>query len=63
MKDKITRVDRDFVKDLENASIERIKNGNERRTLPTRELTRMLRNTQGWNSVLQELKLKPRRAT
>lgn len=58
---KLMRAYPDFTKDLEEVIKERISKGDSRKDLTTAEVTRMLRNTQGYRLSLKELRLKPRR--
>jgi len=58
-----TRVDKEFLKRLRKIISSRTQNfPNENiRELSDRELTRMLRNTDGFQKSLEELKIKPRK--
>ena len=56
------RIDNEFADDLKRIRIERIKNGLEDDLIPLSEMTRMLRNTEGWIKLSkEELAKKPRK--
>ena len=55
------KIDRTFDKELQDVSIERIKNDLEKEMIPKREITRMITNTEYWKKVKEELITKPRK--
>lgn len=59
--DRMSRVDKEFLKDLDGVKIQRIKNDLENKKISTRELTRMFRNTSEYEKSLRELGTIPRR--
>lgn len=57
----LMEADEGFFKDIKNIKIPRIKNNLETKVISDREVTRMLRNTDGFKISLEELKTKPRK--
>lgn len=55
------RVDEEFIKELHNIRIERIKKGLENDIIPYKELTRMALNADSWKELKGELEKKPRK--
>lgn len=61
-KGRVTRIDDDFLRDLEEVKLFRISNKMDKpKELSDREITRMMRNAQIYPDLLNELKLKPRK--
>ena len=61
MKGKLTRIDENMDKALDNISVNRIVNGLERNKISRREITRMMLNTESWKKCALELETKSRR--
>ena len=59
----LMRVDLDFKKMIDDIKVQRIKNGLEKKTIPDREATRMILNTNSKPNLFEELTKKPRRNT
>ena len=55
------KIDKIWKEDLDSIRINRVKNDLETDIIPIREVTRMLRNTEGWKMSKKELETKPRK--
>lgn len=57
----LMRVESDFAKAFKQIPIDRIRNGSENVKISDREVTRMAMNAPAWQSLINDLKTKPRR--
>lgn len=55
------RIDLTFMNELDDIRIGRIKKDLEKEMIPFREVTRMIKNTENWKNVKEELINKPRK--
>jgi hypothetical protein len=58
---KQERIDINLLKDLKKIQLNRVINGLEDCTIPIREVSRMIPNTENWDKVVHECCTKPRR--